>query len=349
MIKLEQKDFLNVKDYLEDDYFITCIVSDRGLGKTHSSISLVEKECIANRSKFAITRLTYEVFKKFKDDLEGSREGWKCSFASQNIKRDGETIGYLASLNTYANAKGGTYNDVEYMVFDEFNEDVYIENAYAKFVMLVDSFKRHRKNFKCILLGNMINRNNWFLNAMGLRIDWKCEDDKIYYLPEYGVKVVVIGSKTYEKLTNARKDISMLASADPSAHAFYNEREFLNDETCLVTNFVKWVKPTFQPLFYFRKSEFKYIFGRYLEEDGKVFFFVDRYNINFKEYTNLAEFGFDGLGSSSSKEAQVIEEDDLDDFQKQFFTLMKQQKLMFGSFDAYEDLKRFIALGAITI
>ncbi len=346
MINLDKKDFLDVEQYLENEYPITCIVSDRGLGKTHSSIARVEQHCLTRNAKFVIVRLTYEVFKKFKDDLESSREGWKCSFASQNIKKDGEIIGYLASLNTYANAKGGTYNDVEYMVFDEFNEDVYIENAYAKFVMLVDSFKRHRKNFKCILLGNMINKNNWFLNAMGLRIDWKCEDDKIYYLPEYGVKVVVVGSKTFEKLTNARKDISKLASADPSAHAFYNEREFLNDETCLVTNFVKWVQPTFQPLFYFRLKEFKYIFGRYLEENGKVHFFVDRYNIHFKNYQGLAEFGFDGLGASSSKESQVIEDDDLLDFQKHFFVLTKQQKLMFGSFDAYEDLKMFIALGS---
>lgn len=342
---LNNNDFLKVEKYLDDDYFITCIISDRGLGKTHSSIDLVERKTKENNTKFVITRLTFEVFKKFKDDLNKAN-GLVCSLAAQNIKREGDVVGYLSSLNTYANAKGGTYNDVEWMIFDEFNEDIYIENAYAKFVMLVDSFKRHRKNFKCILLGNMINRNNWFINAMGLRIDWKNDDDMIYLLPEYGVKVVVVGRKTYDKVNQARRDINKLASADASAHAFYNEREFLNDESCYITNFNKWVKPTFIPLFTFKHNDIKYIFGRYKEENNSTFFFVDRYNIYYQEYaTDLVEFGFDSLSSFDSKKTQILDDSDIEDFQKQFFKIAKQEKLMYGSFDAYEDLRRFISFG----
>lgn len=341
---LKDKDFLKIDKYLEDDYFITCIISDRGLGKTHSGIDIA-RETTKDDGKFVIARLTYEVFKKFKSDIE-KFDGWKCSVAGQNIKKDDKIIGYLASLNTYANAKGGTYNDVRFMLFDEFNEDVYIENAFAKFVMLVDSFKRHRKDFKCVLLGNMINKNNWFLNAMGLRINWKSEEDLIYYLPEYGVKIVVVGTRTYENVVKQRRDINKLASADPSAHAFYNEREFLNDDTDLITNFVKWVKPTFTPLFNFRYGDFKYLFGYYIEEDGSKMFFVDRDCVYFKDYKNLSEYSFDLLGNTS-KNAQILEDDDIEDIQNKLFSIAKQDRLRYGSFDCFEDLKRFVSLGSL--
>lgn len=346
-MKLNNKDFLDVSKYLEDDYFITCFISERGLGKTHSALHYVNKKNKETGKKFVITRLTYEVFKKFADDISNI-DNLKCSLEKQNIKRDGEVVGYLSSLNTYANSKGGNYQDVEYMIFDEFNEDLYIENAYAKFVMLVDTFKRHKSNFKCLLMGNMINKNNWFLNAMGIRPNWKSEEDMIYYIKEYGVKVVIIGKNTFNKLAKARRSINKLASADPSAHAFYNEREFLNDDTDMVVNFVKWVKPTFQPIFSFRYGEYKYIFGKYVEENGEIYFFCDRISIFYNEYLdNLIEFGFDLLGSIGSKKTKPLEDKEIENFQQQFFIIAKQEKLKYGSFDTYEDLQRFVSLGIL--
>lgn len=346
-MQLRDKDFFNIDDYLEDDYPILCVISDRGIGKTHSTTNSIVEKCKESRKKFVITRLTYEVFKKYKDDIKNMCN-LTCSLQAQNLSDENGVIGYLASLNTYANAKGGTYNDVEYMIFDEFNEDVYIENAYAKFVMLLDSFKRHRTNFKCILLGNMINKNNWFLNAMGIRANWKNEADEIHYVKEYGVKVVIIGSRTFERLSIARKEINALASADPAAHAFYNEREFLNDESDNVVNFMRWVKPTFTPIYTFRYSEFKYIFGKYVEEDGRLYFFVDRISSFYTPFTkNLPDFGFDLVGNVGSKKTQVLSDEELKQFQEQFFVICKQERLKFGSFDAFEDLQRFISLGTM--
>lgn len=342
---LTNNDFLKIENYIDDKYPITCFITDRGLGKTHSALDYAQK-ITENNGKFVVTRLNFAAFKKFKDDIE-KMGGWKCSLTGENIKKDGEIIAYLSSLNTYANSKGGTYPDVKFMVFDEFNEDIYIENAFAKFVMLVDSFKRHRKDFRCVLLGNMINRNNWFLNAMGLRIDWQAKTDQIFDLDEYGVRVVVIGKDSFKKLQQERKDINKLASADPASHAFYNEREFLNDETDLVTNFVKWVQKTFKPLFMFRYGDFKYIFGYYYEQNNKRYFYVDRYNVFYKEYRGLKEVSFDLMGNVGSKKSHILEEDDIEDFQAKFFQIAKEEKLMYGSFDAYEDLKRFIALGSI--
>lgn len=343
---LKDNDFLKVEQFIEwdSDYFVTCIISPRGLGKTHSALVLAE-EITKNDGKFVVTRLNDAAFKKFKDDIE-KVEGWKCSLQGQTIKKDGSTIAYLSSINTYANSKGGTYPDVKFMVFDEFNEDIYIENAFAKFVMLVDSFKRHRKDFACVLLGNMINKNNWFLNAMGLRIDWKREDDQVFYLKEYGVKVVVIGSASYRKLNEERQQINKLASADAASTAFYNEREFLNDETDMVTNFNKWVKPTFTPLFSFRYLDNKYVFGVYTEQNGFKYFFTDRWSVFYSDYTNIKEFSFDLMGNTN-KNSKILEDDDIEDVQQKFFQIAKQNRMVYGSFEAYEDLKRFIALGSI--
>lgn len=344
---LQNKDFLKVDKYLEDEYPVTCIISDRGLGKTHSAIEAVAKSANDNGTKFVMCRLTYEMFKNTKDDW-ANRHGFKCNLSSHNITKDNKVVGYLASLNTYANSKGGNYNDVEWMIFDEFNEDNTIENAFAKFLMLLDSYKRHRKNFKCVLLGNMINKNNWFLNAMGIRVDWKSEDDVIYCLPEYGVKIVIVGSKTFSKVNEARSDINKLASADAVSHAFYNEREFLNDDTDKVTNYVKWVKDTFKPIFFFYYGEFKYVFGRYQDKDYGVRFFVDINNIYFKEFENkVPEFSFDVIGNATSKKSKILDDEDIQGFQQKFFQIAKQEKLMYGSFDAFEELQRFIALGSM--
>lgn len=346
-MKLENKDFFNIDDYLEDDYYITCIISDRGIGKTHSTTNNFVQKCKENKCKLVISRLTFEVFKKYKDDIK-TMCNLNCNLQAQNLSDENGTIGYLTSLNTYANAKGGTYNDVKYMIFDEFNEDVYIENAYAKFVMLVDSFKRHRTDFKCVLLGNMINKNNWFLNAMGIRAKWKSDEDEIFYIKEIKVKVVIIGRKTFERLSIARKDINALASMDAASHAFYNEREFLNDESDSVVNFIRWVKPSFTPIYTFRYGEFKYIFGKYIEENGNLYFFTDRITSFYTPFIkNLPEFGFDLLGNVGSKKTQVLSEEELKQFQEQFFVICKQERLRFGSFDALEDLKRFISLGTM--
>lgn len=345
-MSLTNKDFLDIRNYLEDEYWITCFLTRRGLGKTHSSLEYAYEVTSNNKAKFVLTRLNFEAFKKFKTDIEKYHNGWSCSLASQVIKKEGESIAYLSSLNTYANAKGGTYNDVELMIFDEFNEDIYIENAFAKFTMLIDSFKRHRKNFKCVLLGNPINKNNWFLNAIGLRIDLKNPDDKIYYMKEYGIKVVVIGTQSFKKLSKEREAINKLASLDPQAHSFYNENEFLNDESDCVVNFNRFVKPSFKPLFKFSYGEFKYIFGWYLEENGEKYFYVDRWNIFYNDYEDIYEYSFDTLGNTSKKSA-ILEDDDIEDFQQQFFKVEKQNKLHYGSFDCLEDLKRFISLGSI--
>lgn len=343
---LKDRDFLHIEDYFEDGYWIYCFLTKRGLGKTHSSLAYAHKTTEENKTKFVLTRLNFEAFKKFKTDIEKNHNGWTCSLASQVIKKENESIGYLSSLNTYANAKGGTYNDVELMIFDEFNEDVYIENAYAKFVMLVDSFKRHRKNFKCVLLGNPINRNNWFLNAIGVRVNLNTYDDEIHRLEEYGIKVIVIGSNSFKKLSKERKDINKLAELDAAANAFYNENEYLNDETDCVTNFNKWVKPTFVPLFIFARTDYRYIFGYYYENNVR-YFYVDRYNSFYKEYKDLKHFSFDSFGNTQSKKTQILDDGDIEDFQQQFFHIAKSERLMYGSFDCFEDLKRFIALGSM--
>lgn len=345
---LESKDFLNIADYIDDEYWIYCFLTRRGLGKTHSSLEYAHNVTSMNDSKFVLTRLNFEVFKKFKGDIEKNHNGWSCSLASQVIKKDGGTIGYLSSLNTYANAKGGTYNDVELMIFDEFNEDVYIENAFAKFTMLVDSFKRHRKNFKCILLGNPINRNNWFLNALGFRIDLNTKKDMIYTLDKPKVKLIVIGSDSFKKLAKERQDINELASLDPSAHAFYNENEYLNDDGDCVVNYPKWVQPTFKPLFKFGYGEFKYIFGWYIETDGNKYFYCDRWSVFYNEFNDLNEFSFDKVANLNAKSA-ILEEDDIDDFRTQFFKVAKTGKLKYGSFDAFEDLKIFISTGSLLV
>lgn len=344
---LNDKDFLHIEDYLDDDYWVTCFITARGLGKTHSAIEYANQLTKNTKDKFVVTRLNFECFKKFKVDIEKDYLGWKCSLAAQVIKKGEETIAHLSSLNTYANTKGGRYEDVKLMIFDEFNEDIYIENAYAKWVMMVDSFKRHRKDFKCILLGNAINKNNWFLNAMGVEIDLSSKKDMVYCLDEYKVKIVVIppNSKTFEKLNSERSDITNLAKADASCNSFYNNGEFLNDETNYVTNFNRFVKDTFYPLFIFRKNDIKYIFGKYVR-DNQVLFYIDRFLGFYKEYNNLKEFSFDTLSNASSKKTVVLDDMDLEDFQTQFFKIAKEEKLRYGSFDAFEDLKRFISLGS---
>lgn len=347
MSNLTNKEFFNIQDFLDDRFIITCVISDRGLGKTHSTTNFVVNECRRTDTKFVITRLTYEVFKQYRDDIKNMC-GLDCNFEGKRLLDDKKHIGYLTSLNTYANAKGGTYNDVRYMVFDEFNEDVVLENAYAKFIMLVDSFKRHRKNFKAILLGNMINKNNWFLNALGLRIDWKAEQDQIIDYEKERIRVVVIGTKSYSKLKQERQDINDLAALDPSAHAFYNEREFLNDESDKITNFKVWVEKTFVPLYTYRYGEFRYIFGKYKETDGKTYFFTDRSVGFYNKYIDkVPDISFDILGNFGSKKTQVLDENDIKMFQEQFFLICKQERLKFGSFDAWDDLQRFIGLGTM--
>ena len=37
-MSLTNKDFLDIRNYLEDEYWITCFLTRRGLGKTHSSL-----------------------------------------------------------------------------------------------------------------------------------------------------------------------------------------------------------------------------------------------------------------------------------------------------------------------
>lgn len=147
--------------------FIFC-VGGRGTGKTYGALKMVYDShkpfLYLRRTKiqFELTSKTETnpfkalemdnkvapiATKSVAKDLTGL---YTCEYEDDTEKRvlDGEPFGYMSALSTFSNLRGMSFEEIEYILFDEFIPEPHerpIKNEAAAFLNLVETVNRNRE------------------------------------------------------------------------------------------------------------------------------------------------------------------------------------------------------------
>lgn len=178
----------------------------------------------------------------------------------------GEHIGYVVSLSTEQNYAGGSYLDVEDIIFEEFmSRSVYLSNEPDKLMNFYCTVDRKRGTTKLWLIGNTISRVCPYIYDWGLH--------KIVSQQKQGtIKTLFIDSADNEKIKVA---IEYCKDSGRSSHTIGKNKDMLNNgswQTYPQPHLPK-SKKDYKILYriIFQYQNFKFI-GEYLQDN------IDRHN-----------------------------------------------------------------------
>lgn len=159
-------------------------IGARRIGKTHGGKKWVLKKVYASDNiKFVWLRDNDEARKKLAQD-NGAKffsDMKKCNIPNidscyiqgETIKGWGRTIGYLMPSSTFQNYKGNDYEDIEYIVFDEFiaeKNTKFNANRAWEIINSIYTVGSTRENVRILMLANALDRGDDFLQFLGVKI-----------------------------------------------------------------------------------------------------------------------------------------------------------------------------------
>lgn len=159
-------------------------IGARRIGKTYSGKKWVLKKVYGtDNKKFVWLRDNDEARKKLAQD-NGAKffsdmkkcsipEIGSCYIQGETIKGWGRTIGYLMPSSTFQNYKGNDYEDIEYIVFDEFiaeKNTKFNANRAWEIINSIYTVGSTRENIRILMLANALDRGDDFLQFLGVKI-----------------------------------------------------------------------------------------------------------------------------------------------------------------------------------
>lgn len=150
---MSNRGYFDAKSVIESNHIFTWVIGGRGIGKTYS----VLKYLIENNITFMLLRRTQnesdlqavemtssltKILSRCKDEYKFSKLGDKVGMIEWDAGRC-----YTCALSTFANIRGVNFDDVKYIVFDEFIKEPHIRKIHAEglaFENLVESVNRNR-------------------------------------------------------------------------------------------------------------------------------------------------------------------------------------------------------------
>lgn len=185
------------KEVEEKNYFLNFFLSGRGTGKSYSILHGLVKKALEENKLFIYLRRTdkelikstssqLNEFQVVSEDFEINIECNKTDDMTliQVIEDDTvKTIGVAGTLSTFANMRGLSFRDFDYLFYDEFIsknkvQTIVDKNAGMLFKDLTETILRNRQidengnilenSFKIILCGNSNNLNNDILETWKL-------------------------------------------------------------------------------------------------------------------------------------------------------------------------------------
>ena len=187
------------------------IFGERGPGKSYS----VKKRSVIkykqSGSKFVyirrfqrqkIKRRNKNWIKDFQDEaykILGSYIYYDYTDNFYIIDESGEhhTIGYALSIEEYVDDKGGNFQDCNTVIFEEFVENRYLDDEVNRFLNLLSTIIRKRKDVEVFMLGNSVTKTCPYFSAFGIDIH-KIKIGAIYQIThQRGVTIAVEHTKSY--------------------------------------------------------------------------------------------------------------------------------------------------------
>jgi len=176
---------------VENDNMIKTLVHNAGERFFSNIIKYYTKEQTSNKNKFMLSKLTKEAVVIHEDNnLVDSAKTINASIKSGTIIVDGVFVGYILSLNSFANIKRNNFAGFTKIIIDEFVPEKITLHNYdnpRKLASIIESIARTEK-IKIVLLGNTVSRSCPVLERFTLS-DIKLGETRCIY-DNYGLLVV---------------------------------------------------------------------------------------------------------------------------------------------------------------
>lgn len=162
--------YVNIFDYISEDYVFNFFVGGRGIGKTYSVLKeIYEREIPFLYLRYSSVEVDISVaadlFKQYGDDITyDSKDGVYIFYKGED--EDKRRIGYAASLSTFKTKRGVDFSDVQLIFFDEFIPEIgsrqLIKYPGDSFLNLYETVNRNREfsNKKPVMVICCANSNN---------------------------------------------------------------------------------------------------------------------------------------------------------------------------------------------
>lgn len=145
--------FFNPDVVLSEDFLLNFVTSERGAGKTFSTLKYCVEKFISCGEQFVYCRRTDTELEKSSPTLmsqlqvKGFFSQNKISIKKEIIYIDGKVAGFLAAINTAYKLKSVSFLNVKYIIFDEFISEnkKYLKCEVEKFLSLIETIARMRE------------------------------------------------------------------------------------------------------------------------------------------------------------------------------------------------------------
>ena len=198
--------------YLDNRYIMSfnspyvLIIGANGCGKTYSCKRLVIKKALYENKKFMWIRTSKTMIDELKEnkgfdffnDIKHHFKKCDGEIVGNTIYINKKYVGRLGDVSTFFNKKGRAFDDINYIVFDEFIDETAqgrLKNKTLKLIKLLEAICRLRKDIKIILTANAIDRGDEILQLFNFNIKdfgiyrnkklnallWYVKDDEEYH------------------------------------------------------------------------------------------------------------------------------------------------------------------------
>lgn len=176
--------YLNYDKIISYNAFINIIIADRGIGKTYGISKITTNGFIKKQRQWAyLRRYKTELQKSFRKYFESLIKNQEFPDNTLEVKGmnfiiDNEIAGYGMTLSTAQQLKSTNFNDVYYLVFDEFliedGQGHYLKNEVLAFLGLIETIARMR-DIKVFMLANAVSEINPYFLFFGLTLPYNNE------------------------------------------------------------------------------------------------------------------------------------------------------------------------------
>lgn len=335
--------------------FSLIIQAIRNMGKSYGSWEFIENE-IWIKSDFtervAYLRTNLTKLKPVKSFFNSKYAGkylmtdthiWKIELDEngKEIREKRIELGAVIGVMNEENWRSGEFKNYRMVFWDEYNESSTQKDIYTHFVNLLKTIERMTPNFITLLVGNKINANNDILVNLEIELpDYKeqTEDYLIVRQDEEGndrIYFVDIADKTFEHLNQKQKSANVWATFNEKTNAFLNEGGYLEYVPDNVLIYRTRILPTRTIKYYVSWGPEIYEYGTF--ERGVYFHKVREYTVG------SLILSLDVLGDMYYADSKrMLYKQDYIDLATNLSLMIKNKQLYFSSFEAKEELERFI-------
>lgn len=168
---MEQSLYYNPQQMLSYNRIMNFVIGARGIGKTYSMKKYCINRFIKTGAQFIYLRMYKTDLKKVSqlfNDVQQEFPNHKLEVKGREFYIDGQLAGWAIPITGWQSFKGGSYPNVETIVFDEFIREKdtvgYPPNVTESLLNICDTVIRNRDNFRCVCLSNAVSVvNPYFL------------------------------------------------------------------------------------------------------------------------------------------------------------------------------------------